>query len=174
MGSDRWALLIPGSGRIDGRGDYLIGARALRCLGAAARLAARRRPDMVLFSGWSPVGGPSEAEQMLRAWPGRRDVDLVVEPTAAITAQNMSRSLPLLLEREIEEVTIVCGALHLPRVRYFFGPTYRRHGVRCRYVVTRQAPTPGTIAWEAAAYTVARRQRRSALAELEAGRTAIG
>jgi uncharacterized SAM-binding protein YcdF (DUF218 family) len=166
MGPERWALLIPGSGTVDSDGRYLIGPRALRCLAAGARLAERRAPQLIILSGWSPVGGPSEAHQMHDAWPGRRDVELVVEPTARITAENMSRSLPLLLERGIEEVTVVCGALHLPRVRYFFGSVYPRHGIRCRYAITRQLPTPATLAWEAAAYMVARGQRRAALAEL--------
>jgi hypothetical protein len=93
-------------------------------------------------------------------------VELVAEPTAQITAENMSRSLPLLLDRGVREVTVVCGAMHFPRVRYFFGGVYPRYGVRCRYHVIRQLPTPGTIAWEAAALTVARRQRRAAQLEL--------
>lgn len=168
MSTTRWALLIPGSGTLDPGGRYVIGPRALRCLSAAARLADRRAPELVVLSGWSPAGGPTEAEQMHAAWPGRRDVEIVVEPTATITAENMSRSLPLLLERGIDEVTVVCGLLHLPRVRYFFGSVYPRHGIRCRYAVTRQLPTPGTLAWEAAAAMVARSQRRAALAELQA------
>jgi hypothetical protein len=166
MKTERWALVVPGSGAVDDAGTYRIGPRALRCLDVAARLAERRLPRLIVLSGWSPVGGPTEAHQMLDAWPGRRDVEIVAEPTASITAENMSRSLPLLLERRIEAVTVVCGAMHFPRVRYFFGPAYRRHGIRCRYALARQLPTPSTLAWEAAAYAVARAQRRAALAEL--------
>jgi hypothetical protein len=140
----------------------------VRCLDAAARLAERRMPRAVVFSGWAPDGGASEAEQMLEAWPGRRDVELVLEPTATITAENMSRTLPLLLDRNVREVDLVCGAIHLPRVRYFFGGVYPRFGIRCRYRVVREAPAPSTLAWEAAAVTVMRRQRRAARAELAA------
>jgi hypothetical protein len=43
---------------------------------------------------------------------------------------------------------------------------YPRHGIRCRYVRTRQMPTPGALAWEAAAVLAMRRQRRAALAEI--------
>ena len=64
----------------------------------------------------------------------------MAEPTAAITAQNMSRSLPHLLERGVREVTVVCGLLHLPRVRYHFGGVYPRHGVSCSYARVRQLP----------------------------------
>jgi len=103
---------------------------------------------------------------MLDAWPGSRDVELVVETTARITAENMSRSLPLLLERGITDVALVCGALHLPRVRYFFGGVYPRYGVRCHYTITRQLPTLRALAWEAGAIPLARRQRAAALAEL--------
>ena len=60
----------------------------------------------------------------------------------------------------------MCGALHVPRVRYQFGGVYPRHGIRCSYSLTRELPTPGLIAWEAAAYAVMRRQRRAALAEI--------
>ena len=78
----------------------------------------------------------------------------------------MSRSLPHLVARGVDEVTIVCGALHVPRVRYQFGGVYPRHGIRCSYSLTRELPTPGLIAWEAAALAVMRRQRRAALAEI--------
>jgi hypothetical protein len=163
-----WGIVVPGSGRIDADGSYRIGGRALACVRRAARLAERRRPRVVVFSGWSPVSGLSEAEQMLEAWDGPHDVELVAETSATITAQNMSRSLPHMLQRGVEEVTIVCGVLHLPRVRYYFGGVYPRHGIRCSYALTRQPPTPGSLAWEASAALLMRRQRRAALAEISA------
>lgn len=165
-----WGIVIPGSGSLEADGSYRIGARARDCVRTAARLAEHRRPRVVVFSGWSPVGGASEAEQMHAVWDGPDDVELVVEPSATITAQNMSRSLPHVLDRGVREVTIVCGALHLPRVRYHFGGVYPRHGIRCSYRLTRQLPTPGTLAWEAAAFALMRRQRRDALAEIAAAR----
>jgi hypothetical protein len=164
----RWAIVVPGSGRLDADGCYRIGPRARACVRAAGQLARRRRPRIVVLSGWSPVGGVTEAQQMLEAWDGPDDVEVVIEPSATITAENMSRSLPHLLVRQVREATIVCGALHLPRVRYHFGGVYPRHGIRCSYALTAQAPTPHTLAWEAAAFLVMRRQRRAALAELSA------
>ena len=161
-----WGIVVPGSGRLEADGSYRIGARALECVRAAARLAERRTPRVVVFSGWSPVSGPTEAEQMREAWDGPPDVDLVVEASATITAENMSRSLPHILERGVHEVTVVCGTLHLPRVRYYFGGVYPRHGVRCSYVRTRQAPTPAALGREAAAVVLMRRQRRAAIAEI--------
>lgn len=157
------AIVIPGNGRVDSGGTYRLSDRCGRCLDIAAELAERLSPRAVVFTGWSPNGGPSEAEQMLERWPGRRDVELVIEPTARITAENMARSLPLLMERRIDEAVVVCGAVHLPRVRYFFGSVYPRYGIRCRYRAVRDLPTPRSLAWEAAAFPLMRRQRRAAL-----------
>ena len=159
-----WAIVVPGhsaSGRLS--------ARCLRLLDVAARLAEAREPRVVVFTGWAPAGGPSEADQMLEAWPGRRDVELVAERTARITAQNASRSLPLLLARGVREATVVCSPLHAGRVRYLFPPVYARYGVSCRVRVARAAPTPSALAWELGALAVLRRQRRAALDELRAG-----
>ena len=164
-----WGIVVPGSGRLEPDGAYRISERALACVRIAARLADVRTPRVVVFTGWSPVSGPTEAEQMRAAWDGREDVDLVVEPSATITAENMSRSLPLVLERGVREVTVVCGLLHFARVRYHFGGVYPRHGIRCTYARTRQLPTPATLAWEAAAVLAMRRQRRAALAEIAGG-----
>ena len=165
-GSGAWGIVVPGSGRLEADRSYRIGARALECVRTAARLAELRTPRVVVFTGWSPVRGPTEAEQMREAWDGPLDVDLVVETSASITAENMSRSLPHILERGVHEVTVVCGTLHLPRVRYYFGGVYPRHGVRCSYVRTSQAPTPAALTWEAAALLLMRRQRRAAIAEI--------
>ena len=144
-------------------------ARCRRVLARAAELAGERTPSVVVFSGWGYRGAPSEAEQMLEAWPGRRDVELLVEPTARITAQNASRSLPLLLERGVREATVVCSTLHAPRVRYFFCELYGRFGIECDVRSAWTAPTLRALAWEIGALTVLRRQRRAAVAELEAG-----
>lgn len=158
-----WGLVVPGHSR-NGR----LSARCLRLLDLAAELAERQEARVVVFSGWSPGCGPSEAEQMLEAWPGRRDVELAVEPTARMTAENASRSLPLLLRRGVREATVVCAPLHLARVRYFFGGVYPRFGVRCEVRPAWSLPAPSALAWELAALPVMRRQLRAALAELEA------
>ena len=163
-----WAIVVPGSGRTDRDGAYRIGPRALACVRTAARLAEARTPRAVVFTGWSPLsGGPSEADQMRAAWDGPEDVELLVEPSATITAENMSRTLPLLVERGVREVTVVCGSLHLARVRFYFGGVYTRHGIHCSYVRTRQAPTPPALGRELVAVALMRRQRRRVIAELD-------
>lgn len=160
MESD-WALVVPGHSR---RGR--IGPRCLAVLRRAAALADERRPRAVVFSGWSTWEGPSEAEQMLDAWPGRRDVELVAETTAADTAQNASRTLPLLLGRKVRSATVVCAPLHRARVAYLFGGLYADFGIRCDVRVAWTPQLPPALLWELAAGSVARRQRRAALAEL--------
>lgn len=161
MNAGSWAIVVPGHS-VSGR----VSVRCRRLLRVAAALAERRAPRVVVFTGWSPGDGPTEAEQMLDAWPGRRDVELLAEPTAAITAQNASRTLPLLLERGVREATVVCTPLHLPRVRYLFPGVYRHFGVRCEIRIAWTAPTPSALAWELGALTLLRSQRRDALAEL--------
>ena len=107
---------------------------------------------------------------MRGAWPGRLDVELLVEPTARTTAQNAARSLRLLLEREIGRATVVCAAHHALRVRYFFGALYERYGVACEVQPGRWSFSPGPLVHELGALTVMRRQRAAALSEL---RTAV-
>ena len=151
------AIVVPGHSR---RGR--VSRRCRRLVDSAAALADLTAPAVVVFT------GAGEAEAMRAAWRGRADVELLVEPTAATTTQNASRTLPLLRERGVTEATIVCAPLHLPRVRYLFGGVYRRAGIRCRVVAARALPTPTALAWELAAALVARRQRNGAIAETDA------
>jgi uncharacterized SAM-binding protein YcdF (DUF218 family) len=159
-------LVVPGHSR---RGA--LSARCRRLVEYAAELAETRAPAVVVFSGYAARGrAASEAEQMLAAWPGRRDVELVAESTAATTAQNASRSLPLLLERGVTEATVVCAAAHARRVRYLFGRLYAAAGLAVEVRPVPMLPTPAAVAWELGAVTVRRRQLHAALSELKAGR----
>jgi len=139
-------------------------------LAHAAHLAeeAAEPPNVIVFTGGRGRGARSEAEEMLASWPGRTDVEFVLEPTAATTAQNAARSLPLLLARGVGEAAIVCAPLHAPRVRYFFGSLFESFGVRCQVRPVRSGATVSAAAWELAATLVMRRQLRAARAELEA------
>jgi len=155
------AVVVPGH---SSRGR--VSRRCLRLLEAAARLVEREGVRTVVLTGGG-ARGAREAAQMAEAWMGRRDVELVVEPTARNTAENAARSLQLLLERGIDDATVVCAPQHVPRVRYLFGGLYERFGVRCRVQAAWRAPHPFALAREVAAFAVARRQRRAVLAELE-------
>jgi uncharacterized SAM-binding protein YcdF (DUF218 family) len=158
------ALVVPGHSR--GR---TISGTCRRLVAEAERLAEQLRPDVVVFSGRSPAGGVSEAEQMRRLWLGP-EVELILEPTAATTAQNAARTLPLLLERGIERALVVCAPLHRHRVRLFFGRLYEAHGIEASFYAPRIRPTPFALAWELCALPVRSRQLRAAEAELAARR----
>ncbi len=165
------AIVVPGNGGFDRDGAYRISARCRRLVGEAERLAERLAPQAVVFSGWSPADGPSEAEQMHDAWRGP-DVELLVEPTASITAENAARTLPLLLERAVRQAVVVCAPLHAFRTRLFFGRVYGRFGIEARLHVVRMAPTPRGLAWELAALPFCRPQLRAVEEELAGLRVA--
>jgi len=95
-------------------------------------------------------------------WQGP-DVELVLEESATTTAENAALTLPLLLERDVREAIVVCAPAHLIRARWIFRRIYGARGVSVRFRLARVAPTPGAIAWELAASTVARRQVRAYL-----------
>ncbi len=161
----RTTIVVPGHGAFEAAG-YRITARCRRLVAAAETLAERLCPSAIVFTGWSPDGGPSEAEQMRDAWRGPK-VELVVEPTASVTAENAARTVPLLLAREVELAEIVCAPFHYPRARYFFHRLYSAHSIRARVRVVPERPSSTALAWELAALPLARRQLRRMLAELE-------
>ena len=136
---------------------------AARRRGGAARRAARSR-DAVVFSGWRPAAAPSEAEQMRDAWRGP-DVELVVEPTASLTAQNAARTLPLLLERGIERAVVVCAPLHSSARGSSSAGVYGRFGIETEFDVVRMAPTPAASRGSWRRCRSAARQLRAAEAE---------
>src|SRR5437867_13379568 len=101
------ALVVPGNGRFDRSGGYLISRACRRLVAEAERLADQLAPRAVVFSGGSPNGGMSEAEQMSRLWRGT-EVELLLETTARTTAENASRTLPLLRGHAIAQAVVVC------------------------------------------------------------------
>ena len=160
------ALVVLGSSRRNGAGEYRISRACRRVVAEAAQLAERLEPRLVVFSGWAPSGGPSEAEQMQKLWHGPQ-VELVLEPTASTTAENAARTLPLLAERQIDHATVICSPLHVYRARWFFRRLYATHGIRTTFAAPRVVPTPSAVIWELGALTVRSRQLRAAEEELE-------
>jgi uncharacterized SAM-binding protein YcdF (DUF218 family) len=168
MAGNRTAIVVPGHGWLDFDGVHRISGRCMRLVIEAEELVGETHADVVVFSGWSPSGGRSEAEQMRDAWHGP-DVELVVEPTAASTAQNAARTLPLLLEREVGAAVVVCAPPHLARTRLFFQRLYRGSGVELSFRAAHLAPTARAVVWELLAFPFVPVQLRHARAEL-AGR----
>lgn len=166
-----FALVVLGSSRRDRTGMYSISHACRRVVTHAARLAEARVPQAVVFSGWAPDGGTPEAEQMHALWRGP-EVEVVLEPTASTTAENAARTLPLVLERGIDQVVVVCQPLHLYRARWLFRRLYSAAGIEPSFSAPRLVPTPSALVWELGALTVRTRQLRAAEQEIERGRGA--
>jgi uncharacterized SAM-binding protein YcdF (DUF218 family) len=162
----RTAIVVPGHGSSAEDREHRISDRCRQIVGEAGRLAATLEPDIVVLTGWSSSGGPSEAQQMKDAWSGPA-VELLVEPTARSTAENASRSLSLLVERGIRAAVVVCAPVHLLRARLFFGRLYRERGVAVRFHLALVRPSPRAVAWELAALPLVPAQLRAARAELD-------
>ena len=160
------ALVVLGNGLFGRDGSYRISRACRRLVAEAERFARRVDARMVVFTGWAPDGGPSEAEQMRRLWRGP-PLELVTEETASTTAENAARTLPLLLERGATQAVVICAPLHLFRTRWIFRRIYDAHGVDGPISARPRLPTPGAVAWELGALTVMNRQLRAARAELE-------
>jgi uncharacterized SAM-binding protein YcdF (DUF218 family) len=160
------ALVVPGNGRRERAGGYRISGACRRLVAEAEQLAEQLEPLAVVFTGGSPNGGASEAEQMRSLWRGPQ-IELLLEPTATSTAENASRTLPLLRERQIGHALVVCTPLHLYRARWFFRRLYEGHGIQTSFHAAPVAPTPFALGWELVALTVRSRQLRVVQAELE-------
>ena len=141
------AIVVPGS--------TLARVRE-RLVREAERVARAVDARVVVFS------GASEAGPMRDLWQGP-NVELVLEESATTTAGNAALTLPLLLERDIRRAIVVCAPVHLVRARWIFRRIYGAHGVTVAFRPARIVPTPGAIAWELGASTVARRQIREHL-----------
>jgi hypothetical protein len=157
----RTAIVVPGHARRGRISDVCISL-----VRESERIAASTHVDTVVFSGGSVRGGAPEAEQMRDVWRGP-GVELVVEPTASVTAENAVRTLPLLLERGIERAIVVCAPLHLYRARFFFSRLYGAAGIATEFRTVAVGRTLRALAWELGAAPAAPRQLRAARLELK-------
>jgi uncharacterized SAM-binding protein YcdF (DUF218 family) len=165
MAGKKTAIVVPGHRSLGSDGVHRISRRCERLVHEAEALASAGGADVVVFSGWSSTGGPSEAEQMRDAWRGP-PAELVVEPTARNTAENAARTLPLLSARGVGRAVVVCAPSHLPRTRLLFGRVYRSSGIEVAFRAAPLAPSLRSIAWELAAFPFLPVQLRHARTEL--------
>jgi glucosamine-6-phosphate deaminase len=130
----------------------------------ARRLCGDDPPRAVILTGYSHTSaGFSEAEQMKAEW-GKTDPTLL-EEAGRNTAENASRSLPIVRAiGEIRRVIVVTSGWHI-RAPYFFAP-YRPLGLRLSFRAAWHRTTAGVIAEEVAGLARMRRQRRRAYAEM--------
>jgi uncharacterized SAM-binding protein YcdF (DUF218 family) len=165
MAGERTAIVVPGHRSLGSDGVHRISSRCEVLVREAEVLARTGGADVVVFSGWSSTGGPSEAEQMRDAWRGP-GAELVVEPTARTTAENAARTLPLLRERGIARAVVVCAPTHLARTGVLFGRLYRSAGIEVAFRAPPVAPSVRAVAWELAAFPFLPLQLRAARSEL--------
>lgn len=133
-------------------------ARAVRACQAAA-------PRAVILTGYTRTPhGLSEAEQMKAEWP-LADVPAVLEDAGRNTAENATRSLPLIRAiGGVRRVTVVTSAWHV-RARYFFAP-YRMLGLALSFAPAFHRPWVRPLLSELHALRSVRAQRRRALAAM--------
>lgn len=138
------AVVVPGS---------VIARTRERLVREAERVVRRTGAELVVFS------GRGEAQHMHSLWRGP-DAELVVDETAATTAENAACTLPILVEHGVREVIVVCAPAHALRARWIFRHIYGAEGIRVRMRAARVLPTPAALVYELGAATVARRQVR--------------
>jgi glucosamine-6-phosphate deaminase len=115
-------------------------------LRAAAEIAAAEPVRAAVITGYTSTSGLSEAEQMASEWPG--DAPLLLEVAGRDTAENATRSLPLILALGgVRRVTVVTSAWHFRAVPYF--KPFRDHGLRVDFQAdwTRGASGFGRMLW---------------------------
>ena len=119
-------------GYSDGRGGELHPICAAR-LETAAEVATDE--DVVVLSGWARSHEtPSEAELMAAAWHGSSR-ELVVDPDARTTVENMANALDDVLRVGAREVVVVTSSWHAPRATAALRWFLRHTGVRVRSAV---------------------------------------
>jgi uncharacterized SAM-binding protein YcdF (DUF218 family) len=119
------------------------------CAARLARAAELATPDdVVVLSGWARVPGTRpEAELMRAAWSGRAR-EVVVDPDARTTVENLANAVDDVLRVAADEVVVVTSSWHAARAT-----AAMRRLLRGRGVVVRAESPPG-------------RSRRGALREL--------
>jgi hypothetical protein len=142
--------------------EHRISAESRARLRQALRIARRRPVRAAVLTGYTSTGGLSEAEQMKYAWD-EAVAPALLEVAGRDTAENASRTLPILLALgEARHVTVVSSAWHV-RVPWFFAP-YRRYGLRVRYRVSfAHGSWPRMLREEFRQMPRARERRRAAM-----------
>lgn len=103
---------------------------------AAARLERAAElstgDDVVVLSGWARAArGRSEAELMHAAWRGAAR-EVVVDPDARTTVENLANALNDVLRVGAREVVVVTSSWHAPRAKAALRWLLRHTGIKVR------------------------------------------
>ena len=144
--------------------EHQISRESRERLRRAARECRRNPPRAVILTGYTRTGGLSEAEQMEAEWtvPG---VPALLENAGRDTAENASRSLPIICAISgIRRVIVVTSLWHV-RAPYFFAP-YRTLGLAVSFRFTPRGRWAPMLWHELTSLPALRRGRRRAMAEM--------
>jgi uncharacterized SAM-binding protein YcdF (DUF218 family) len=130
-----------------------------------AEWIARRHPTLAaILTGYTSTGGLSEAEQMRAAWRVA-DVPPLLEVAGRDTAENATRSLPLVLALgDARRVTVVTSAWHL-RAPYHFR-VWQDYGLEVSYAFDWRGDWGRMLLHELHGMRTMRAERRRALAAM--------
>jgi glucosamine-6-phosphate deaminase len=132
----------------------------------AERYCRSHQPRAVVLTGFSRTpAGLSEAEQMEAEWR-LPDIPVLLEDAGRNTAENASRSLPIIRAiGELRRVTVVTSAWHF-RAPYFFAP-YRALGLRLSFAPAFHGlPAAHLLIGEIVQVPIMRRHRRDAMSQM--------
>jgi glucosamine-6-phosphate deaminase len=130
-----------------------------------AEWIARRRPTLAaVLTGYTSTGGLSEAEQMRAAWTVA-DVPPLLEVAGRDTAENATRSLPLVLALgDARRVTVVTSAWHV-RAPYHFR-VWREYGLEVGFAFDWRGDWRRMLAHELRGMRTMRSERHRAVAAM--------
>lgn len=138
-------VLVLGYHRDDDRPG--IAPLALAGVRRAEALARRGDVALVVCTGFARGHGPAEGELMRGAWAGP-PVEVLAETQARDTVENATLSLPLLVERGVDRLDVVCAASHAPRVALLLPRYFARHGIAVRVRPVWRPFPPRRLWWE--------------------------
>ena len=102
--------------------------------GELHRICAARLARAVVLSGWARVPHTrSEAELMRAAWRGQAR-EVVVDPDARTTVDNVANALNDIARSHVREVLVVTSSWHAPRAKAALRWLLRSTGIHVRAV----------------------------------------
>ena len=145
--------------------EHRISSHSRSRLFRAEEACLDRPVRAAILTGWAGGGAVSEAEQLAREWTVP-DVPALLEVAGRNTAENASRSLPLILAiGGIRRVSVVTSLWHV-RAPLFFAP-YREHGLDVDLMRARPLRHwRHLLATELRGLSSVRRQRAAAMADV--------
>jgi len=164
VSSDR-ALIVLGHRETSISAEHRISDESRARIERAVRESRAQPPRAVILTGYTRTPrGLSEAEQMKAEWP-LPEIPTVLEDAGRDTAENATRSLPLIRAiGDVRRVTVITSAWHV-RTPYLFAP-YRALGLRLSFAPAFHRPSLRQLRSELRGLSSMRNERRRAMTEM--------